>query len=132
MKFLPLIALIFLVISPPTLFARFHRVENFVNKIFKGERRQSGFGKFVGAGDLDVSISQQKQPIFGPMKLKLMRSGNSNRKHYRKAPQISPSGPTDGWYYGSAEKEPVRPTGAKWTRSSNNLLKRLSRSGWKF
>ena len=131
MKFLTLIA-IFLIISPATLFARFRRSENSIGKPFKAERRQNSYGKFAGAGDLDPLISQQKPTVKKPM-----RSGNSNKTRIQKSsistPQVSPSGPTEGWYYGSTHSEPKQFARVFWnkfnilSKGKNDLLKRLSR-----
>ena len=127
------ISTIFLIVFPMVLFARkhhHHRVEKLVHKIFKAERRHNGFGKFVGAGDLEALFSQQ-QTITDKMPRKLVRSGSSNKQKVGKATsQISSSGPTAGWYYGSATSVPRRSEEEEPTYNVGDISQSGPTDGW--
>ena len=93
-----------------------------ISNVFFGERRHVGFGKFVGSGDsLSTAKKLEKPPtimrkliLATIFHLSLKNSNflnswkgvlqgflNKRKQLPMKHKILSPSGPTNGWYYGS-------------------------------
>lgn len=103
---------------------RRHPIGRSINNVFFGERRQVGFGKFVGSGDVKPDIvDQQNSKLWTEILVKIgglsMRNGQlfdawqnvnkkpGNKRFFKQSDKtkiepFSPSGPTDGWFYGSS------------------------------
>ena len=101
---------------------RRHPVELSVDNVFFGERRHVGFGKFVGSGDVKPNIRIDEGSNFlseilsrfngrALRSVRFLKAWEKVIKASEEAEQSeeimddepsSPSGPTEGWFYGSS------------------------------